>query len=800
MADTRTVQRTLIPSATTRGRTARTVITAAPAPTPGVPPRPQGNLDEATAAQIVERVDAIWPRTQPRTWSRRKGLEWLLSHLAEHPGTTWQERWIGSGLNDGVRRVRQLVTGNARVDGELGHALMLLCCLRVIRPSLAAFRINSFVRYHEHFEAAQNDPGLDRFLKLVEQRDTSGHFKRCARFDIAGALTSQGIVLADLTAEALLHYAIQTRAGGWGAGYEAYVGHLAWQVLHESGHFAPDVPATLRGAMRSPAMAPAELVDLHDINNAAVRGMLISYLTRRSHDVDYTTLRGLSADLCQKFWKQIELINPTQADLVLSPETYQAWRVSLSIRADGQPRLGTDAVVTNVRALYLDLQGWAAQEPEQWARWVAPSPIGSRETRSRAKAKRRAKDRMDARIRILQPLLPVFVAAVTARRDHLHGLLDAAAGAVAGEHVVIGSTSYRRLFSAGDARHQRVHGAPNIRVLDETTGRPLNVTFAEDAAFWQWAAVETLRHTGLRCEELLELSQLSIRQYVRPNGEVIALLIVAPSKTDRERVIPMTADLFHVIATIIRRLTQDRPSVGLATRYDKYERVTSEPQPFLFQRTIGQRTEVISPSALRDELAKLSDSLALEHPALVGCRFTPHDFRRLFATDLVNHGLPIHIGAALLGHLDIQTTHGYVTVFNEDVIRHYQTHLANRRTARPTTEYRAATAVEWDEFETHFDKRKVELGQCGRPYATPCEHEHACIRCPMLHVDPVMLDRIDEIDADLIARRDQAETEGWLGELEGIDLTRRFLQEKRADARRRTTLIPVNLGIPTRRQ
>ena len=387
---------------------------------------------------------------------------------------------------------------------------------------------------------------------------------------------------------------------------------------------------------------------------------------------------------------------------------------------------------------------------------------------------------------------------MTERRDHLRDLLKAATGAAADEQIVIGANTYRRLFSAGDARHQRIHGTPNIRVLDEATGKHLNVTFTEDGAFWHWAAVETLRHTGLRCEELLELSQLSIRQYVRPNGEVVALLVVAPSKTDRERVIPMTADLFHVIATIIRRLTRNRPSVALATRYDKYERVTSEPQPFLFQRTIGQRTEVISPSALRGELAKLSNTLP-EYPALVDCRFTPHDFR-MFATDLVNHGLPIHIGAALLGHLDVQTTHGYVTVFNEDVIRHYQTHLANRRTARPATEYRPATSTEWDEFEAHFDKRKVELGQCGRPYATPCEHEHACIRCPMLQIDPAMLERLDEIDTDLITRRAQAETEGWLGELEGIDLTRRFLADKRADAHRRNTLIPVNLGIPTLRQ
>lgn len=750
----------------------------------------------ATPQAISDLADTIWPRKQPRSWLRRKGLEWLLGYLSERSGSTWQERWLASGLDDGTRRVRELTTGNQRVDEELGHSLMLLCCLRVIRPSLAAFRANSFVRYHEHFEAAQNDPNLNRFLVLVDRQDTSPHYKRCARFDVAAALTSQGIVFAELTAEALLHYAVATRAGGWGGGYESYVGHLAWQVLSEAGHFPPNVPATLRGAMRAPAMTPIELVKQYDITNPDIAELFVAYLTRRSHDIDYSTLRGLASDLCKTFWGQIEQINPGQADLALSPETYESWRAAVSVRGDGRPRLSVESVITNVRALYLDVQGWAAQEPERWARWVAPSPVGSRETRSRAKAKRRTKERMDARIRILQPLLPAFVAAVTERRDHLHELLSTATDAADGEFVSVGSKRYRRLFSAGDARHARVHGRPNIRVLEETTGMVLNVTFVEDAAFWQWAAVETLRHTGLRCEELLELSQLSIRQYVRPNGEVVALLVVAPSKTDRERVLPMTAELFHVIATIVRRLTRDREGLPLATRYDKQERVTSAPQPFLFQRTIGQRTEVITPSALRDEFAKLSDVLAVEHPELEGCHFTPHDFRRLFATDLVNHGLPIHIGAALLGHLDVQTTHGYVTVFQEDVIRHYQTHLAGRRAARPAREYRAATPTEWDEFEAHFDKRKVELGNCGRPYATPCEHEHACIRCPMLHVDPGMVGRLDEIHADLIHRRKQAETEGWLGELEGIDLTLQFLQGKRIEAQRIARFPTTSLGMP----
>ncbi|MEF2978153.1 hypothetical protein [Subtercola sp. YIM 133946] len=285
---------------------------------------------------------------------------WLLGYLAEQAGATWQERWESSGLNDGTRRVRELRTGKDRVDGELGHSLMLLCCLRIVRPTLAAFRVNSFVRYHEHFEPAQNDPELDRVLKLLDAVETSRHFKRCARFDIAVALTTQGITIADLTPPGLLHYAIATREGGWGGGYEAYVGHLAWQTLVKSRHFPPSAPATLRGAMRGPALSPAELVDRYNIENTDIRALFVTYLARRSHPLDYVTLRELAADLCGKFWTSLVNINPHQATLTISAEDYLAWRAAVSLRADGRPRMGVDGVVTNVRAFYLDLQGWAA--------------------------------------------------------------------------------------------------------------------------------------------------------------------------------------------------------------------------------------------------------------------------------------------------------------------------------------------------------------------------------------------------------------------------------------------------------
>lgn len=59
-----------------------------------------------------------------------------------------------------------------------------------------------------------------------------------------------------------------------------------------------------------------------------------------------------------------------------------------------------------------------------------------------------------------------------------------------------------------------------------------------------------------------------------------------------------------------------------------------------------------------------------------------------------------------------------------------------------------------------------------------------------------MIGRLDEINEDLITRRVLAETRGWVGELEGIDLTLRFLHDKRGDAQRLARLGPTDLGIP----
>jgi hypothetical protein len=66
----------------------------------------------------------------------------------------------------------------------------------------------------------------------------------------------------------------------------------------------------------------------------------------------------------------------------------------------------------------------------------------------------------------------------------------------------------------------------------------------------------------------------------------------------------------------------------------------------------------------------------------------------------------------------------------------------------------------------------------------------------MLSINPKMLPRLDELEEDLIARRQRAIEEGWPGEVEGLALTLKFLRSKRLQAQRAATSGPVGLGMP----
>jgi integrase len=133
----------------------------------------------------------------------------------------------------------------------------------------------------------------------------------------------------------------------------------------------------------------------------------------------------------------------------------------------------------------------------------------------------------------------------------------------------------------------------------------------------------------------------------------------------------MTPELVGVLLAVVRRARGSADRIPLSTMYDPHDRMHGTPLPHLFARPVGGRHEVLSRHYVRTVLNTTADAAGLtDHGSPI--RFTPHDFRRLFTTELVGAGLPLHIAAALLGHLDLDTTRGYTAVFPEHIIAAHQ--------------------------------------------------------------------------------------------------------------------------------
>jgi integrase len=510
-----------------------------------------------------------------------------------------------------------------------------------------------------------------------------------------------------------------------------------------------------------------------------VRNLIVAYLRERAPVMDYGSLSNLTHWLAELFWGDLERHHPGIGSLALPPQVAEAWKQRVAIRPDGRPRQERYGLLTAVRAFYDDINQWAYDDPARWLAWAAPCPVTRTDLAARRKAKGEVTARMHARTRTLADALPHLVAAARTCREHTRALLAAARGAAGGQAFSVDGTCYRRVAN-------RTCKSLRVLVQAHPGGRVFDAVQEEDFAFWAWAAIEVLRLSGLRIEEAMELTHLSIRRYTQPGGEIVPLLQVAPSKLDAERVFPVTPELAHVLAQIIERVRGVDGTIPVCSRFDTHERVYGPPLPHLFQRPIGSGHQVFSPETIRHRIQWVLDGDPVRDTDGTPLRFTPHDFRRLFATEAVSSGLPIHIAAAILGHRALDTTRAYAAVYPDEVIGAYQAFIQARRLERPGEEYREPTRAEWDEFEKHFTLRRVAYGNCDRPYGTPCAHEHACVRCPMLRPEPSRLPLLRELEHNLAERITEARQRTWLGEVAGLEQTLTALRAKKQHAERLT--------------
>jgi len=673
------------------------------------PPRPVPPSWDATAADrsaVVRRMlTPPFPASDAKSrYSRKLAMLKILDWLRLHPGTTWQERWNASGAGiggtadwrdrilDDLEAADALGPRGRQIRNVLGLGMVQLIGGDVLRPGLPwLLTTASPVRVAEEMGRTRDPAGI-AMLKELRETSTVGKSTFAPAIERAALImAAKGGLVSDITpgdCMQLLACCRQVFSDGTRTNRHS---SFVYQLLHSAGIFPAGAPATVRmiSTRFLGQLTAEELVDRYDLACRPVRDLLVDYLRERQPGIDYSTLTGLATTLALWFWKDLETHHPGIDSLRLPPDIAAGWKRRIQTRtvrtADSGEQVvareAADDILITVRALYLDLAQWALDEPARWGPWAVPCPVRGGDIQHK-KQKSRTKARMDQRTRERLPVLPALAAAVDRERKDAAARLDAARVTPPGELFTAGGQTLRRARLAGPSRR--------VWAEDPGSGQRRDLIREEDNAFWAWASVEVLRHTGVRIEELTELSHHSLVQYRLPSsGELVPLLSVAPSKTDQERLLVIDPELADVLSAIITRVRGSDGAVPLVAAYDTHECTWNPPMPLLFQRVIGLENRPIPAEGIRDLLRG-----ALAVSAITGADgkpldFRPHDFRRVFTTDAILNGMPPHIAQLILGHDDINTTMGYKAVYPEEAVRGHRAFITRRRLLRPSEEYRS---------------------------------------------------------------------------------------------------------------
>ena len=514
----------------------------------GFPARPDPGDWPAThlAHESVLGLISRPPFTAPNPGTRNmqvRGVNLALDWLAGFPGGTWQQRWRASGAEvagagwkqgcAGWMDARGVHAGN-RAD-ELSIGLILAVCADIVRPGLpwlAAPGVSAGA-LARNLERTRDQAGLARLRKALDDNGAVAAGARHATIGRAAVImAAKGGTLAETAAGDFLELLDAEReARGSPRDYSA----VSWRLLRQAGAFGPRAPESLAQLITIGQRSPAELVDRYQLACRAVRDLIVDYLQERQPALDYRSLDTLAQQLARNFWADLERHHPGISSLNLPPPVAAAWKQRMRTRPGdaeqpGGQRLASRHTLMSVRAFYLDLACWAAEDPARWGQWAVPSPVSKADVETR-KEDRRRKSRMDSRTRERLPVLPVLARSAADCRDRTAGTLKAALATAPGAAFTATGQSFTRAASL----------KPGIRTwAHDSDGCRHDLTWEEDHAFWTWAIIEVLRATGIRIEELLELTHHSLIQYRLPTtGELVPLLQIAPSKTDTERLLPI---------------------------------------------------------------------------------------------------------------------------------------------------------------------------------------------------------------------------------------------------------------------
>lgn len=504
-----------------------------------------------------------WPSTtgDGKRAGRITGARVVLNWLLSHPGEGWQDRWVVSGADRDLNWIEPLAaatparSSTGTVERIKGGLTCLLLC-RIFLPSydfLAQYRAYALYTYVRQVFRPDLFATLEAHGKQMGVR---GHRLTAALSTISKIVLHTGRDVDRLTADDLLTYrAWNFQRKGKTEGCLS----LAWTLLH----IVTDLGEhrMLQDAVRFGQRPTDQLVDGYNLKSTTIRDVLIRYLDERRPTVDYSTFLSLLGILVGTFWCDIERHHPGLDTLHLPSDVAEAWKQRLrtvtGTHGRIRPRKQHLDILVRVRGFYLDLQEMALQDPS-WAQWAAPSPVRKGDTIGLQKAKKRRTAEMHQRVRDRLPHLPVLVDTAERHKIEQAELLASAERVAVGDAFKHGGREYRRIVPEAYAKAFYRDSTPPTKILDLDTAREIDVRRSEHEAFWAWAVIETLRHTGVRNEELTEITHLALISYKLPDtGEIVPMLQIVPSKSNEERLLLVGPELASVLATVITRLRRE---------------------------------------------------------------------------------------------------------------------------------------------------------------------------------------------------------------------------------------------------
>jgi hypothetical protein len=291
--------------------------------------------------------------------------------------------------------------------------------------------------------------------------------------------------------------------------------------------------------------------------------------------------------------------------------------------------------------------------------------------------------------------------------------------------------------------------------------------------------------SGLRVEEVSELTTLDVLKRQLPDGRIYYLLHIKPSKYDRARVIPIGDGLGRVIAEIIAHVKAfyQSDTVPACDRRDNTAKTPLPSAPYLLQG--AGHPSAMSIQTIRGRLQEMSVAAGARHVDGTPLRLSPHDCRRVFATEHLNNNTPVHVIAALLGHAGLDTVMIYAKLYPDSLVDGYRAAMRGRYSdVYDVDALRVPTAEEWAAFAASCSLRDMGTHVCALPTGEHCSRGLVCLGCvhaqPKKTAAPVFRRMIASHTRALAKARDLGEPAGQLAARE-LELDRLRSALRRAD-------------------